>query len=32
MNRYPFWADLGIVALFALVMLVVGSVMFSRMK
>ncbi|MDD3249563.1 MAG: ABC transporter permease [Smithella sp.] len=32
MSRYPYWADLGIVTLFAAVMLIVGSVMFSRMK
>jgi ABC-2 type transport system permease protein len=31
-NRYPYWADLGIITLFAAIMLVVGSIMFSRMK
>lgn len=31
-NQYPFWVDLGIITLFAAVMLIVGSVMFSRMK
>ena len=31
-NQYSYWADLGIITLFAAVMLIVGSVMFSRMK
>jgi len=32
MNTYPFYVDLGITTLFAVVMLIVGSLLFSRMK
>jgi len=32
MNTYPAYVDLGIIALFAAAMLIVGSILFSRMK
>lgn len=31
-NTYPFYLNLGIVTLFAAVMLLIGSILFSRMK
>ncbi|MCK7508317.1 MAG: ABC transporter permease [Desulfobacterales bacterium] len=32
MNTYPFYVDLGIITLFAAAMLILGSILFSRMK
>ncbi len=31
-NTFPFYIDFGVITMFALVMLLIGSILFSRMK